>query len=289
MSRHRKERRAETLIALFLGLSVLGSVIFIVAFFDGGSTQWEGVGAGGALMSLAFASALWSKALMPKEQVVDEHESLASPAEEEAVADDIEMGAGEVVGRRKWLIRLGWVSLAALGLAALAPLRSLGLAPPGSNFPSGWKRGLRLVREDGTIVRAADLEVGSFMTVFPQGEVGSDKVVEMSTDAVVLIRVPPNALQPNAERADWAPQGLIAYSKICTHAGCPVGLYRAESHQLLCPCHQSTFDVTDGARVLFGPAARPLPQLPLQIGDGGIIESSGALSGPIGPDRWNPS
>jgi ubiquinol-cytochrome c reductase iron-sulfur subunit len=83
------------------------------------------------------------------------------------------------------------------------------------------------------------------------------------------------------------PEGLIAVSKVCTHAGCPVGLYQATTHQLLCPCHQSAFDVLDGAKPVFGPAAAPLPQLPLEIDADGHVRSRGDFVAPIGPAWWS--
>ena len=79
----------------------------------------------------------------------------------------------------------------------------------------------------------------------------------------------------------------IAYSKICTHVGCPVGLYQADTHELLCPCHQSTFDVLDGARPRFGPATRSLPQLPLAVDGDGFLTAQSDFTEPVGPGFWN--
>jgi ubiquinol-cytochrome c reductase iron-sulfur subunit len=117
--------------------------------------------------------------------------------------------------------------------------------------------------------------------VLPEGEVGH------ADSQTLIIRVRPEDLQLAADRRDWAPDGVVAYSKICTHAGCPVGLYRAQAHELLCPCHQSTFDVLRGAVPVFGPAARPLPQLPLEVDDEGYLVARGDFPEPVGPSFWN--
>jgi ubiquinol-cytochrome c reductase iron-sulfur subunit len=144
-----------------------------------------------------------------------------------------------------------------------------------------WRRGIRAVTDDGRPVRASDVPPGSLVTIFPEGH-------RDAADApAVLVHVDPNALELPDDRADGAPEGLLAYSKICTHAGCPVGLYEVEPHQLLCPCHQSAFDVLRGAEPVSGPAARALPQLPLRIDRDGFLVADGDFSGPIGPAWWN--
>jgi ubiquinol-cytochrome c reductase iron-sulfur subunit len=118
------------------------------------------------------------------------------------------------------------------------------------------------------------------LTVFPENDLGS------ADGQVVLVRVDPQLLRLPASRQGWAPDGLIAFSKVCTHAGCPVGLYQADSHRLLCPCHQSSFDVLDAAKPLSGPAAWPLPQLPLTVDEAGVLRAAGGLSEPVGPGWW---
>ena len=127
---------------------------------------------------------------------------------------------------------------------------------------------------------ASEVPLDGLVTVFPEGAAASDQA------QVVLIRVPEGALDLPADRKGWAPGGLIAYSKVCTHAGCPVGLYQSDSRTLLCPCHQSAFDVLDAAKPLGGPAAWPLPQLPIEVDDQGYVRSTGDLSAPPGPGWW---
>ena len=146
--------------------------------------------------------------------------------------------------------------------------------PPGAreSVSSGWTAS----RSSRT-----DLPIDAITTVFPEGDVGS------ADSQTLLIHVAPEALHLPPERASWAPEGFVAYSKICTHAGCPVGLYRASEQKLICPCHQSTFDVLDGATPVFGPAARPLPQLPIALQPDGTFVATGDFSAPVGPGFWN--
>jgi quinol---cytochrome c reductase iron-sulfur subunit len=130
-------------------------------------------------------------------------------------------------------------------------------------------------------VAAAAVPIGGLVTVFPEGAVGS------ADGQAVLVRVHPELLRPAAGRENWSPDGLIAFSKVCTHAGCPVGLYQSRTHELFCPCHQSAFNVLDSARPTLGPAARALPQLPLEIDGDGVLVARGPFPEPIGPAYWN--
>ena len=137
------------------------------------------------------------------------------------------------------------------------------------------------MNDAGQPVKAADVALGSLVTVFPDGAVGS------ADGQAVLMRVQPDQLRLAPGRASWAPHGLIVYSKVCTHAGCPVGLYEAQRHELLCPCHQSAFNVLDGAHPTSGPAARALPQLPISIAADGTLVAQSDFSGPVGPSYWD--
>ena len=282
-----RERAGGRLAAAFLVLSIAGSVAFAAGFALDASTQILGLGLGTAFLALAGTLVVWSRMLMPHEQVADPHHPLRSPQplRDEATAS-LEEGAEQIVGRRRWLVRLGYAALGFLGLAALFPIRSLGPSPAGKVGRSNWRDGLRLVREDGRLVRAGEIDTGSVVTAFPEGFTGRNNENAMANDAVMLVHVDAGALQLPAARADWAPQGFIAYSKVCTHAGCPVALYRQGPQQLFCPCHQSTFNVLDGGSVVFGPAARALPQLPLALEADGSLRAGGPLSDAVGPDTW---
>ncbi|MDQ3792874.1 MAG: Rieske (2Fe-2S) protein, partial [Actinomycetota bacterium] len=168
-----------------------------------------------------------------------------------------------------------------LATALVVPILSLGPAPGRSLYETGWRRGARVVTADGEPARAQDLPVGTIQTVFPEGAVGR------ADSQTLLIHVEPDLLQLPAPGSNFAPDGFVAFSKICTHAGCPVGLYRASQHALICPCHQSTFDVLRGAVPTFGPAARPLPQLPIQLQPDGTFVALGDYPEPVGPSFWN--
>jgi ubiquinol-cytochrome c reductase iron-sulfur subunit len=132
-------------------------------------------------------------------------------------------------------------------------------------------------------VRFGDLKVDGILTVFPAGH------TDDASAQTVLINVGDAPLQQPPSRLSWSVQGYIAFSKVCTHAGCPVGLYRSIGHELLCPCHQSTFKVLEGAKPVFGPATRPLPQLPIEIGPDGYLEAQSDYAEPVGPGYWNRS
>jgi ubiquinol-cytochrome c reductase iron-sulfur subunit len=284
---NRAERRGQVRAALWLLASIAGSVTFAAAFALGGSTQVEGVGLAVALFGIAGALITFSRELLPHEQVTDPQHPLRSDDDErDDAVSRLLAGEGEILARRTWLARLGWGALGFLGIAALFPIRSLGPSPENQIGRSGWKAGTRLVREDGSLVRADALEVGSVVTAFPEGEVGPDRLMNMANDAVMLVRVQEDHLRMPDARRDWVPQGFVAYSKVCTHAGCPVALYREGPQQLMCPCHQSTFDVLDGGTVLFGPAARALPQLPIRLDADGTLRAGGTMSDFVGPDAW---
>jgi len=159
------------------------------------------------------------------------------------------------------------------GIAALFPIVSLGPPPDDTLFHTKWRRGLRMQRADGSFVKASELESNSVVTVFPEGSLDDAQSVAL------LLRLPDGVGQN-------ALNGYIAYSKVCTHAGCPVALYRARDHQLVCPCHQSVFDAAADAAVLDGPADHALPRLPLQISDDGYLRADGDFPEPVGPGFW---
>jgi ubiquinol-cytochrome c reductase iron-sulfur subunit len=275
----RDERRIEHLAAGSFVVAAIAAVILVVVYIRGGQPQLEG-----ALLAVAFGGVgvglvLWANGLLAGGPYAEERESLVGThAETDALDRDLERG-GELQ-RRSLLKRSLALAIAGIGAALLLPVRSLGPRPGRSLQRTGWAGGARVVNEDGEQVHADDVPLNSLLTVFPKGDVGA-------ADAqAVLVRVDPDQLQLPPSRKAWAPEGLIAYSKVCTHAGCPVGLYQAETHELLCPCHQSAFDVLRGALPLSGPAAWPLPQLPLAIDADGSLRSTGDFSEPVGPGWW---
>lgn len=275
-----RERRIERLIGGLFGLTALTGLVLLGLYVAGGQPQLEGILLAACLGSLGIGIILWSQELMPERHVEEPRHPLASdPGARAALAEALEEEAGFT--RRRFLIRMLLTAFGGLVAALAIPVFSLGPAPGRELFTTAWRRGSRLVGADGRPVRATDLAVDAVTTVFPEGHAGDAQA------QTLLIRVPADLLRLPPERAAFAPDGYVAYSKVCTHAGCPVGLYRAAERKLICPCHQSTFDVLDGARPVFGPAARPLPQLPIQLQPDGTFVALGDFEEPIGPSFWN--
>jgi ubiquinol-cytochrome c reductase iron-sulfur subunit len=255
-------------------------IAVLVVYVAGGQPQLEGVLLAILLGGIGFAFIFWGKYLFRPEIVTEprgEHPSSAGAvvAAEEAMEDQ---GS---ISRRRFLVRLMLGAFGALGLAAIIPIRSLGPSPGDSLFRTAWRKGSLVVDETGTALRVDTLPVGGVVTVFPDGHVGANDA------QAVVVRVIDASLQLPEGRDSWAPRGNVCYSKLCTHAGCPVGLYLAESQQLQCPCHYSAFDVLRGAIPVFGPATTPLPQLPLYIDANGHLRAGGDFSEPVGPGFWN--
>jgi ubiquinol-cytochrome c reductase iron-sulfur subunit len=280
--------RAEwSVILLLLAAAAAGLAFFVLYAADVRDTQLLGLAIGVCLALIAAALIVAGKKLVPIEREAEDY-SVADREQEEQVLQVIhESPAG--VTRRRLIAGAGAAAGGALGLSLVAPAASLGpFLDTKSLYDSPWRAGRRLVDDRGRPYVADEIVTGSFYTAYPQGadpeELGSP---------VVVVRLDPDQLHLPEGRGDWAPEGILAYSKICTHAGCAVGLYRnplfpqAEAKPaLVCPCHYSTFDPADGASVIFGPAGRPLPQLPLQIGTDRGLRAAGNFSGPVGPSFW---
>ena len=230
-----------------------------------------------------MALVLWAKRLLPEGEVTGPRGELGSSHEDREATDETIEATETFLTRRRALIRLLAAAGGALGLAALFPIRSLGPSPGKSLERTAWRKGVRLVDQGGRPVRPDTVETGGILTVFPEG------ATQAGDSQVVLIRVEPDQLRPRKGRETWSPQGNVAYSKICVHVGCPVGLYEESTHQLICPCHQSTFDVLDGARPVFGPATRSLPQLPISVNADGFLVADSDFTEPVGPGFWNRS
>ncbi|MGO8872810.1 MAG: Rieske 2Fe-2S domain-containing protein [Acidimicrobiales bacterium] len=291
----RHPERAQLVAALAMLVGFAGFIGFGVAYWAAANTQWEAATLGIGLLGLGFGVTAWGKYLMPQGPFVEErHDFHSTEAERDAMTAAITERGGMVVKRRKLLGGLFALGSAAMAIVLLFPLlRSLGPKPSkagfatdDSLFATNWVKGSKAVTVDGRQVYVNDLEVGGVLTVFPQGFEGS------SPDQVILIRMaqlsptdPPYPLAPPG-RSDWTVQGYVAYSKMCTHLGCPVGLYQELTQQLVCPCHQSIFNVNAGAVPEFGPAPRPLPQLPLTVDLAGRLRSKGSFDQPVGPGYW---
>lgn len=281
---------AELLVALLLLGAAACATTFVVAYaLDWRHlTQWLGLSLGAALALAAAALILIGKRIVPSEELEEDYPVPGDPEEEAQVAQLL-VETGQSFTRRRLLGGAAAAAGAALTAALVAPAVSLGpVFDTVSLYYSPWRRGRRLVDENGRPYRADEIEAEAFYTAYPEG---ANR--EQLGAPLVLVRVAPGELELPPERAGWAPRGIVAYSKVCTHAGCAVALYRkprfpqAEpAPALVCPCHYSTFNPADGGKVTFGPAGRPLPQLPLAIDAAGELRAAGNFSGPVGPAFW---
>jgi ubiquinol-cytochrome c reductase iron-sulfur subunit len=278
-------RRAEMLIGVLLLLGLAGFCAYGGLYWVGGQTQWEAVFGGIGFLALGFGLSAWGKYLLPQGPFVEERHNLHSTDEEiDAMAAAIEDRGKMVFRRRGFLGTILGAGAGVMGVVLTFPLlRSLGPQPKTSLETTNWRKGSFLVDLDGKQIHQTDLEVGGSLTVFPQGFAGS------SVDQTMLIRADDKNIVTMPGRETWGPKGYLAYSKLCTHAGCPVGLYEQALQNLLCPCHQSLFKVLEGAKPVFGPAPRPLPQLPLRIDSSGFLVAQAGYDQPVGPGFWERS
>ena len=282
----RPDPRAELVVLALLGLAAVAAVGFVVAYVDGGDNQLLGATLGGSLLLLAVAFIVAAERLVAHEEAameVPDHGHYQDRADVEEIVRD----GGEGLTRRRLLGAGAAVAGTALGAALIVPLASLGPKVGDTLEQSPWRRGVRFVDEHGHPIAADAIETKSFITAFPEG---ADP--RQLSSPVVVVRVDPTQLRLPRGRQDWAPGGLLAFSKICTHAGCAISLYRAPLYTptspgpaLVCPCHYSTFDVLRGALPVFGPAVRSLPQLPVAVVNGDLV-AAGGYSGPVGPSWW---
>ncbi len=277
----KRESRGTLLVICSFTLAILGGVAFVVFYWTGRfSTQMLGASLALFLGGLGFTTVLWARWMMVHKEAVEPREVLKpSPVEQESTAEAFCGGARDV-RRRRLLQFMGLGGAGVLASMVFTLLRSLGMSPDKRLYSREWKGGQRLVTLDGKPVSLTSLQPGSTVTVFPEDKVGSERA------QTVLIRVKENLLQLPQERSGWAPSGYVAYSRVCTHAGCPVGEFEAEQSLLLCPCHQSTFDVLRAAVPTSGPAARALPQLPLYADADGTLRAGGGFTEPPGPGFW---
>ena len=308
------ERRAERQVAAMFGLSAVCTVLFVVSYFTfeigevtttvgglGASTVALGLSLAGALLFIGIGIIQWARKLMADHELVEmRHPAASSPADREAAVADLNTGIDESgIGRRP-LVRNSL--LGALGVLALPVpvvlLRDLGPLPGDALESTIWTEGMRVVRDvTGTPIRPSEIQVGDLINAEPaaifetdeEGEPlveGVDLYVAKSKGAVILVRMESDDITVGEGREDWGVDGILCYSKICTHVGCPISLYERTTHHVLCPCHQSTFDLADSARVVFGPAARPLPQLALAVDSEGYLVAQSDFDEPVGPSYW---
>lgn len=260
--------------------SAAGGISFLVAYWTGGSNWLLGSSLAVFLGGFGIMLALWSHLLTLKHQVVDQREQLSPPPQaRESTASDFNIGEQQI-HRRGLLLWMAGGAGAFFAAIFVSWFRSLGTSPDPVLYSTVWKRGQRLMTQDGNPVSVNDLQPGNTVIVFPEDSIGSEHA------QAVLLRVQPDLLQLPSDRRGWAPMGNLAFSRVCTHAGCAVGMYETTTHLLMCPCHQSTFDVLRAAQPTGGPAARPLPQLPLYADEQGMLRAAGGFSDPPGPGFW---
>jgi ubiquinol-cytochrome c reductase iron-sulfur subunit len=295
-------RKAEKWAAFLFLLTFLGGIGFIASYvaFQVGTidkTAVSNLALGGslsvALLSLAAGITVWVRGVMPKYSLVQERHPMASDtATREYIAETFLQGAEESgFVKRKLLRRTLLLAAGPLGLAPLVLLKDLGPLPGTKLRHTVWgertKEGKprRLVIEGtGQPIRAADFNSpGGILSVVPEGYEHDLNALAKAT--LILLKFRPEEIK-SGTNVNWTHDGIVAYSKICTHVGCPAALYEQTTHHILCPCHQSTFDAADGAKVVFGPAARPLPQLPIGIDGEGYLIAKGDFSVPVGPSFW---
>lgn len=314
----RAAQRAEKQVATLFTVSIVSTLLFVVFYFliDIETTVFiPGIGMMGAshvalgitmalgMLGIGVGAVHWAKTLMPDEEVVEErHPMRASDESRERVLTELRGGGQSSQITRRPLIK--YTLGGALGLFAV-PLviqvaGSLGPMPQKSLSLTFWNGGpsgpgeepeftpLRLMKDpENEPIKAEDITIGSVVHVLPEGLLDLEHGVleEKAKAAVLLIRLEEEKITSQKQR-DWGVQGIVAYSKICTHVGCPVGLYEQQTHHLLCPCHQSTFDVTQDCKVIFGPAKRALPQLRITVDDEGYLVSAQPFAEAVGPSFW---
>jgi ubiquinol-cytochrome c reductase iron-sulfur subunit len=277
------ERRATLFAAGGFLVAVVAAIALVVVYWVGGYPQVEGLLLFAAFGGLTVGLTLWAKVLIAEPEVEEERPEMRSSEEDRGAFRETYDGivaAERDPRRRRFLTRLLLAAGGTLGVALLVPFRSLGERPGVSLFRTRWDEGARVVGFGGAPIRPEDLGVGSVVTVFPEDHVGA------VDSQVLLIRVDPDAIDLPADAPETV-EGIIAFSKICTHAGCPVGLFRAAVGELFCPCHQSKFDVFRGAEPIGGPTTRALPQLALGTDDEGYLVALRDFDEPVGPGFWN--
>lgn len=304
-------KRAERQVTTMFGLSILATLGFLVAYFAvspdlrgsilliGEMNLYHailGLCLAVSLLGIGFGAVHWAKTLMPDTEIVEErHLQASDQAARDEAAGILSDGYRSAQLHRRPMLLLtagGALSLFALPLA-LQVAGGLGPLPGDALSKTVWKPGMKLLIDpSGAPIRAADVTQGSVIHVMPEGYVDTGDghadaqaiMTAKANSSVLLVKLNPEDIKSQKQR-DWGVDGIVAYSKICTHVGCPVALYERQTHHLLCPCHQSTFDMTNDCEVIFGPAKRPLPQLPIKVEDGYLVAADG-FAEPVGPSYW---
>lgn len=300
----KKEKHAERVVFSLFYLSIAGSLWAVFAYMafpiETGSmmsirlhTLFVGIGMTLALLGIGVGAVHWGKALMADHESIEYRHVTASDEETRKTAVEVfELADKESGFSRRTLVRNSlFGALIAFPLPGITLLRSLA---PQEHDPvellrhTMWDKGVRLARDpSGVPIKASEVTIGSAFHVIPENLNQAKHHLDEKAKAIVLLmRLDQSELKEEEDRKDWSYDGIVAYSKVCTHVGCPVALYEQHTHHLLCPCHQSQFDVSEHAKVIFGPAKRPLPQLPITVDDEGYLVAQSDFHEPVGPSYW---
>jgi ubiquinol-cytochrome c reductase iron-sulfur subunit len=307
------EKRAERQVATLFGLSSVCAILFLVAYFyyDIGDNPDVILGLGASNVALGLTMGLsflcigigivhWARKLMVDHEIVEmRHPSRSSDEDREYSADAFQTGVEESGILRRPMIKFSL--LGAMGTAllpAVIVLRDLGPLPGDKLYHTIWKPGMRVVKDvSGEPISVAKMEIGDLINAEPEVFFDPEKYdvapieghnlqIEKAKAPVIVVRMRPEDIHPKAGRENWSYEGIVAFSKICTHVGCPISLMEQQNHHLLCPCHQSTFDLSNNGKVVFGPAGRSLPQLPIEVDDEGYLVAQSDFTEPVGPSFW---
>jgi ubiquinol-cytochrome c reductase iron-sulfur subunit len=306
-------KRAERQIASFFMLSALFALLFCVAYFAfqvgddptlilgyGASNVALGLCLGLALLLIGVGAIQWARKLMSDVEVVEMRHPTASSEEDRAeTLKALDQGVSDSGISRRPLIRNSLIgAMAMLGLPVILALRDLGPLPGSKLSHTVWKKGMRVVNDvAGTPIKPEEVEIGQLINSQPEilfekhsdGEPvyeGTALLQEKTKASTIVVRMKPEDITPSKGRENWGVSGILCFSKICTHVGCPISLWEQQTHHLLCPCHQSTFDLGDNGKVVFGPAGRSLPQLPLMVDAEGYLVAQSDFTEPVGPSFW---
>lgn len=306
----RAAQRAERQVSLMFVISMLATIGFIASYvaidpdkivyiFPLGHVSALnfalGLTLGVALFMIGAGAVHWARTLMSDVELPAERHPIEASDEVRAdVIEQFKTGAAESgFGRRKMIRNTLIGSMALVPLSGVVLLRDLGPLPETKLKETGWKEAtetkpLALINMNTMQpMKPEDIAVGSLTFAMPEGlsTHSEDFQQRIAKDALMLVRIAPEDIKDDKSK-DLGFEGILAYSKICTHVGCPISLYEQQTHHALCPCHQSTFDLADGARVIFGPAGHPLPQLKIITDEKGNLVATGDFAEPVGPSYW---
>jgi len=304
------EKRAERQVAAFFGISVVFSILFCVVYLTakigsnpstflglGASNLGLGVCLGLGLFSIGVGAILWARKLMGDEEIIEYRHSASSTDEDRTeVLEQLNAGIEESgIGRRPLVRNSLLAAMGALGLPALFTLKDLGTPRIDRLKHTVWAAHMPVVQDVSfTKIKASDMVVGQLINAAPavlQDMTGTELLDATAKAAIIVVKIDPADIRSQQAPAGqtWDVNGVLAFSKICTHVGCPISLWEHQTHHLLCPCHQSTFDLADAGKVIFGPAARALPQLPITVDKDGYLVAQSDFRQPVGPSFWERS